>query len=102
MITRKQYLKKKPICKVTFRLPKQLAHGGSSAAIAGEFNQWGAEPIPMKTLKSGDYTVTLALASGREYQYRYLVDGSRWITDPDADKLVYCGFADCKNSVVMV
>lgn len=102
MISRKQYLKSKPICKVTFRLPKKMADGGRTAVITGEFNQWETGQTPMKALKSGDFTVTLALPAGREYQYRYLVDGSRWITDPDADKLVHCNFADCKNSVVVV
>lgn len=102
MITRKQYLKRKPVCKVTFRLPKNITDSGRKADIVGEFNHWGAGQTPMKALKSGDFTVTLALAPGREYQYRYFVDGHEWITDPDADKHVHCSFASCDNSVVVV
>ena len=102
MITRKQYLKSKPLCKVTFRLSKNDALGARKAAIAGEFNQWQADLTPMKALKSGDFTATVALAPGHEYQYRYLVNNDTWITDGDADKLVHCQFANCKNSVVTV
>ena len=84
MITRKQYLKTKPVCKVTFKMSKRMAKGGRKAAIAGEFNAWDAKQGTMKALKNGDFTVTLPLAPGREYQYRFLVDGHNWITDPDA------------------
>lgn len=102
MITRKQYLKSKPLCKVTFRLPKNIANGARNAAVAGEFNQWKANRTPMKALKSGDFSATVELAPGHEYQYRYLLDNATWVTDTDADKLVHCEFANCKNSVVTV
>lgn len=102
MITRKQYLKSKPLCKVTFRLLKSDANGARKAAIAGEFNQWKADQTPMKALKNGDFSATVGLVPGHEYQYRYLLDNDTWITDTDADKLVHCEFANCKNSVVSV
>jgi 1,4-alpha-glucan branching enzyme len=102
MITRKQYLKSKPVCKVTFRLPKTAANGARKAGIAGEFNEWKADQTPMKALKSGDFTATVTLTAGHEYQYRYLLNNDTWITDTDADKLVHCKFANCKNSVVTV
>jgi 1,4-alpha-glucan branching enzyme len=102
MITRKQYLKSKPICKVTFRLSKTAANGARKAAIAGDFNQWKADQTPMQALKNGDFTATVTLTPGHEYQYRYLLNNDNWITDTDADKLVHCEFANCTNSVVMV
>lgn len=102
MITRKQYLKTKSICKVTFRISKGIANGGHQAAIAGDFNAWDAGRGSMKTLRNGDFTITLPLAPGHEYQYRFIVDGHRWITDPDADKFIHCGYASCNNSVVVV
>jgi 1,4-alpha-glucan branching enzyme len=102
MITRKQYLKTKSLCKVTFRLPKSAANGARHVAIAGEFNGWKTDQTPMKKLKNGDFTATVELNPGREYQYRYLLDNRSWLTDNDADKLVHCGFARCDNSVVVV
>ena len=33
----KRYLKSKPVCKVTFRLPKEAGEWAQSAAVVGEF-----------------------------------------------------------------
>ena len=102
MSIKKQYLKSKPYCKVTFRLDKKSAGKAKSAGIAAEFNDWRAEKTPMKALKSGDFTVTVNLSTGREYQYRYVVDGTNWITDEKADKFVHAGIANAQNGVVVV
>lgn len=56
----------------------------------------------MKALKNGDFTVTVTLDKGREYQYRYVVDGNNWITDSAADKYVHSGVDTAQNSVVVV
>ena len=102
MSVKKQYFKSKPYCKVTFRLGKRLVSGAKNVAVAATFNDWQADKTPMKGLKNGDFTVAVNLEKGREYQYRYVVNGTQWITDDDADKYVHCNFADCQNSVVVV
>jgi 1,4-alpha-glucan branching enzyme len=103
MSIKKQYLKSKPICRVTFRLPKSEATAaGRKVAVAGDFNSWRIDETVMKPLKNGDFTVSVDLPVGREYQYRFVVDGQLWITDDEADKCVDSGFADCRNSVVSV
>lgn len=102
MSIKKQYLKNKPYCKVTFRLDRKKAGSAKRAGLAAEFNNWHAEKTPMKALKNGDFTVTVNLSPGREYQYRYVVDGTVWITDEKADKVVHAGIADDKNGVVIV
>jgi hypothetical protein len=43
MSIKKQYLKSKPVCKVTFRIPKEVANGTRMAALVGEFNNWNPE-----------------------------------------------------------
>ena len=98
----KQYLKDKPMCKVTFRLDKKTIGQAKKANIAAEFNGWKADKTPMKPLKNGDFTVTVVLDKGREYQYRYVVDGQHWITDDAADKYVHSGVANAQNAVVVV
>ena len=100
MSLRKQQLKSKPICKVTFRLPKEAGINAEKVHIVGEFNDWNVEATPMKKLKNGSFTATLDLESGREYQFRYLVDGSKWENDRKADKYVKSPFGDSENSVV--
>jgi len=102
MAIRKQYLKTKPYCKVTFRLDKQSAGNARQVAVAGDFNAWEGTQTPMKPLKSGDFSVTVDLLKGREYQYRFVIDGRHWVTDRTADKQVYCDFAQGENAVVVV
>ena len=102
MSLKKRYLKTKPVCKVTFRVPKTVAKGAGAISIVGEFNDWQPGATPMKSLKSGEFTATVDLPAGREYQFRYLIDGETWENDGKADKYVRTCFGDCDNSVVIV
>jgi 1,4-alpha-glucan branching enzyme len=102
MIAKKQYLKTRPVCKVTFKLKKNQACGAQKVNIAGDFNQWKGSRTPMRALKSGDFTATVVLPKDREYQYRYVLDDHRWMTDEAADKQVFCDFANDRNAVVVV
>ncbi|MDJ0783618.1 MAG: isoamylase early set domain-containing protein [Desulfosarcinaceae bacterium] len=102
MSLKKRYLKSKPVCKVTFRVPREVAKGAGAISIVGEFNDWQPGVTPMKSLKSGEFTATVDLAAGREYQFRYLIDGDTWENDGNADKYVRTCFGDSDNSVVIV
>ena len=42
----------------------------------------------MKRVKGGAYRVTLELAPGREYKFRYLVNGEHWCNEWHADGYV--------------
>jgi hypothetical protein len=42
----------------------------------------------------------LTLDAGREYQFRYLVDGKKWENDWKADKYVAAPYSNADNSVV--
>ncbi|MGE5312052.1 MAG: glycoside hydrolase [Nitrospirota bacterium] len=98
----KEYLKKDQPCKVTFRLPRIAAADAKSVCIVGDFNNWSIHSHPMRKLKSGDYTITLELEPGREYQFRYFIDEIRWENDWQADKYVKSPYGDSDNSVVIV
>jgi len=99
---KKQYLKTRNACKVTFKLPKAAAADAKSVCVVGDFNNWDISSNPMRRLKSGDYTVTLDLEPGREYQFRYFIDESKWGNDWNADKYVQSPYAGNDNSVVIV
>lgn len=99
---RKRYLKSKPICKVTFTVPKDLANSAKSIHLVGEFNQWDASKNPLKKTSRGYFSTTIDLHKGKAYQFRYLIDHDNWINDPRADKYVYSDYANCENSVVEV
>ena len=97
--TQKVYLRGKHVCKATFKLPKVAAPDAKCVCVVGDFNNWSIHSNPMKKLKNGDYTITLDLEPGREYQFRYLIDESRWENDWNADKYVKSCYGD--NSVVV-
>ena len=98
---KKQYLKTKPICKVTFHLPKENALEAETVTVVGEFNNWDEGATPMKHQKNGDFKVVLELERGREYSFRYCIDGGKWENDLCADKYEPNPFGGY-NSVVVV
>ncbi|MBI4826952.1 MAG: isoamylase early set domain-containing protein [Nitrospirae bacterium] len=98
---KKQYLKGKPECKVTFKLPKEAAANAKSVSIVGDFNGWDANKSPMKRLKNGDFTVNISLPCNNEYRFRYLINNERWENDWFADKYIPNCFG-CDDSVVVV
>ena len=44
----KQYLKTKPVCKVTFKLTADRLPAATQVALLGEFNNWDPAALPMK------------------------------------------------------
>lgn len=53
-----------------------------SVFLAGTFNDWSANSIPMIALGQGRWAKDLMLPAG-DYEYRLVVDG-HWIPDPQA------------------
>ena len=95
---KKQYLKSKPVCKVTFTLPESIK--AETVYLVGDFNSWKETQTPMHKQKDGHFAVTVNLDTGREYQYRYLIDGNEWHNDWNADKYIPNPFSG-DNSVVI-
>lgn len=102
MSIKKKYLKTKPVCKVTFRFHENPSNSVKSVNLVGEFNDWNKKADSMNSLKSGAFTLAMDLELDREYQFRYLVDGTRWENELEADKHVPTIFGDSNNSVIIV
>jgi 1,4-alpha-glucan branching enzyme len=98
---KKQYLQSKPVCKVTFRLPKDAAPGAKTVSIVGDFNNWNIKQSQMKKLSNGDFSLTMELPCSKEYSFRYLIDAQKWENDWFADKYIPNEFGE-DNSVVVV
>ncbi len=97
---KKQFLKSKPVCKTTFELPVEAAPEAQIVKIVGEFNDWNVESgVKMKKQKNGIFKAVVNLESGKEYQFRYLIDGEIWTNDWKADKYVTTPYG-VENSVV--
>lgn len=99
----KNYLKSKNICKVTFSLPAEAVGDTKKITVLGDFNGWNpSEATMLKKQKDGSYKAIIELEPGREYQFRYLLDGEKWENDWDADKYVSVGDSTDENSVVVL
>lgn len=96
---KKQYLKNKPSCKVTFSLPKEAVNGGSEVRILGDFNNWAWEKGAAMKASKLEYKAVVELSAGRQYEFRYLVDGTTWVNDWKADAYLTTPFG-VENSVV--
>jgi 1,4-alpha-glucan branching enzyme len=84
--------------RVTFELPSSL--WAERVSLAGDFNDWDTSANEMRQGRSdGAWRITLELEAGKEYQFRYLVNGRDWHNDWHADKYVPNRFGT-DNSVV--
>lgn len=86
------------VVKVTFSLPKDVQ--AEAVYLVGDFNDWDEKATAMKGDKEGGFSATVSLEKGREYQFRYLVNGNEWHNDWNADKYVQNSFGG-DNSVVV-
>lgn len=94
----KQYLKSKPVCKVTFSI---LAEDAKEVSVIGTFNEWDPKAAPLKKLKTGIFKGTLDLDQDNSYEFKYIVDGA-FINDEAADDYVWNDFAAADNGVINV
>src|SRR5215213_9569392 len=95
---KKQFPKTKAGCKVEFSLSDAVQ--GETVFLVGDFNEWNESATVMKREANGSFTVTLELDKDCEYQFRYLVNGTEWHNDVEADKFVPNPY-DGDNSVVV-
>lgn len=103
MSIKKQYLKSKPVCKVTLSWKNDELDAADKVTVLGDFNSWDpGQSYPMKKLKNGTFKTTIDLEVGHEYQFRYLIDDKVWMNDIQADKYVPTGLGIEDNSVVVV
>ena len=71
------------LVQVTFELPASV--GAASAQVCGDFNDWSPTAHPLTRHPDGTFRTTIALAAGRRWHFRYLLDGHRWENDWAAD-----------------
>lgn len=69
--------------RATFTLP--ALEGVTALTLAGDFNDWSETAAPLAREADGTWSVTLTLAAGRRYQFRYRDDQGVWHNDWAAD-----------------
>jgi len=96
MAITKQYLKSKPICKVTFSVP---AEDAKEVKVVGTFNKWNTKVKGLKKLKNGTFKGTVDLETGNSYEFKYIIDGV-YVNDSEADGYLWNDFASAENGVL--
>lgn len=98
MSIKKQFIKSKPICKVTFSI---VAKEASEVSVIGDFNEWNEEDGALSKLKNGTFKGSFDLDKDAAYEFKYIVDGV-YVNDPEADSYKWNDFAGAENSVLEV
>ncbi len=98
MSIKKQFIKTKPVCKVTFSLEAKEAQ---TAAVVGDFNNWNAAEGELSKLKNGTFKGAFDLPKDNSYEFKYVVDGS-YVNEPEADSYRWNDYANAENSVLEV
>ena len=107
MSIKKQFLKNKPMVKVTFEVSKEIANNATSINLLSEHNQW--QPIEFKKFKNGKFKVAENISSEdrQGFQFIYQVTSETGIQSTllpdDVDSYVDNGMNDGgKNAVLLL
>lgn len=98
MSIKKQFIKSKPVCKVTFSVEAKEA---KTASVIGDFNNWNVANGEMVKLKTGIFKGLFEIPTEKSYEFKYVVDGT-YINEPEADAQVWNDFAGAENSLLTV
>jgi len=93
---KKQFLKSKPVCKVTFTIAAKEAN---NVAVVGSFNDWNAQSSPLKKLKNGSFKGTIDLEANASHEFKYLIDGA-FVNEAEADGYAWNDYAGGENSLI--
>jgi hypothetical protein len=77
----KTYLKKKDYCKVKFITNFENAE---TIEILGLNSDW-ENSIEMSRKKDGSFTCDVSLPKNTQHEFKYLVNETIWINEPEAD-----------------
>jgi 1,4-alpha-glucan branching enzyme len=98
MSIKKQFIKTKPVCKVTFSID---AKDATNASVIGDFNNWNVVQGELTKLKSGTFKAVIEIPKDANYEFKYVIDGE-YQNEPEADSHVWNDFAGAENSVLTV
>jgi len=91
-----------PICSAEVQFSLKINDGKAhTVAIAGDFNDWNPQANILEDPEGdGIWIGTLKLEPGR-YEYMFVLDGEKWLPDPNALRYVKDGFGN-KNAILEI
>lgn len=98
MSIKKQFIKTKPVCKVTFSIEATEA---KTASVVGDFNDWNPEEGVLNKLKNGTFKGVFDLDKDASYEFKYIIDGT-YTNDSAADAYRYNSFSGAENGILEV
>jgi serine protease AprX len=54
----------------------------NNVSVAGDFNEWNQAATPLKRNASGLWFTEILFPRSGQFQYKFVVDGQRWVEDP--------------------
>jgi hypothetical protein len=94
-MVQKTYFKTKDYCKVKFTFAVENAE---TVEILGLNSDW-ENSIVMSKKKDGTFSAEVSLPKSSQHQFKYRVNESEWLNEPEADEEVTNEFGG-KNSVI--
>lgn len=70
-------------------------------AVVGSFNGWQSEDGEMVQIRPGLWEGVLAVSARGMHRYKFLIDGSRWIHDPENPLRVEDGFGGFSSLIAI-
>lgn len=98
MSVEKQFVKTKPVCKVTFSVEAKEA---VTASVVGDFNNWNQREGELSKLKNGSFKGTFDIPKDATYEFKYVIDGA-YMNESEADSFKWNDFAGTENGVLDV
>ncbi len=91
-----------PVCSAEVQFSLRINDNKThTVAIAGDFNGWNPQANTLEDPEGdGIWTGTLKLEPGR-YEYMFVMDGEKWLPDPNALRYVKDGFGN-KNAILEI
>lgn len=77
----KTYFKTKDYCKVKFSFAGENAE---TVEILGLNSDW-ENAVVMSKKKDGSFTCDVSLPKNSQHEFKYLVNASEWLNEPEAD-----------------
>ena len=93
----KTYYKTKDYCKVKFSLQLEAVE---TAEILGLNSDW-ENSIIMGKKKDGSFSAEVNLPKDSQHEFKYRLNDTNWVNEPEADTLVPNPFGD-HNSVIVL
>jgi len=91
------------ICSAEVQFSLRISNSNKvhTVAIAGDFNGWDPQANILQDPEGdGIWTATLKLPPGR-YEYMFVLDGEKWLPDPNALRYVKDGFGN-RNAILEI